>query len=130
MRSVNMVDADDIRPTDFEYRLCSNRLYSGFRLRRLGDHAFLRLMWQEGEGYAEYIDIFGLEPAGLGFDLVGRTAQATPNHLLAEKLAGEGAQAHDVGDGFGIPTLGEHPNGNHALNLLAGFPRLSNGVHL
>ncbi len=42
--------------------------------------------------------------------LVGCASQAAADHLLAQELAGEGAQAHDVRHRPGIPPLAQHPD--------------------
>ena len=87
-------------------------------------------MRQESERHAENVDVLWIEQACVRVGLIGGPTQAASDDLLAEQLAGEGSQAHDVGHGFRIPTLGQHPYGNHLLYLLAGFPNLPHGVHL
>ena len=95
-------------------------------------------MREECERNAEDVDVlrlkeFDLLPGhrvGLFFRFVGGTTQAASNHLFTQQLAGEGAQTHDVGDGLGVPALGEHPDGNHVLYVLAGFADLADRVHL
>ena len=82
-------------------------------------------MRQEGERYAEDVDVLRLEQAGLRVDFVGGAAQAAAHDLLAQELAGEGPQAHDVRDRLGVPALGEHAHGNHILNLLTRFAELA-----
>ena len=41
----------------------------------------------------------------------------------------EGSQAHDVRYRLGIPTFGEHPDGNNLLNVLAGLSGSAHCVH-
>ena len=72
----------------------------------------------------------GIEQAGVGIDFVGRAAKTAAHDLLAEELAGEGAQAHDVRHGLGVPAFREHADGNHVLNLLARLADLPDGVDL
>ena len=112
----------------------SNSAFSGIgSIARLGRRRRWRrpvaaLVRQEGERHAEDVDVLGLEEAGLGIHLVGRAAQAPPDHLLAQELAGEGPQAHDVRHGLGVPAFGEHPDRDHVLDLLArlaGLPTVS-----
>ena len=52
------------------------------------------------------------------------------HHLLAEELAGEGPQAHDVGHGLGVPALGEHSHRDDVLDPGAGPPRPTHRVPL
>ena len=60
---------------------------------------------------------------------VAHAAQAAAHDLLAEELRAEGADAEDVGDGVGVPALGEHGDGDHALDVLAELAGLADGVH-
>ena len=87
-------------------------------------------MGQEGKRHAEDVDVFGIEETRFGIDLVGRAPQSPAHHLFAQKLACEGAQAHDVRDGLGIPSFRKHPDRYNVLNLLAGLAGLPNGIHL
>ena len=63
------------------------------------------------------------------FGGVARAPKATAHDLLAEKLGAESAHAEDVGDGVGIPALGEHGDGDDALDVLAQLAGLADGVH-
>ena len=74
-------------------------------------------------GTPKMLTYSGSNSPDLGVDLVGRAAQAAADHLLAEELAGEGAQPHDVRHGLGVPAFREHPDGDHVLDLLAGLAR-------
>ena len=60
---------------------------------------------------------------------VAHAAQAAADDLLAEQLRAEGADAEDVRHGVGVPALGEHRDGDDALDLLAELARLADGVH-
>ena len=60
---------------------------------------------------------------------VADAAQAAADDLLAEELGAEGADAEDVGDGVGVPALGEHRDRHDAADLLAELARLADGVH-
>ena len=82
----------------------------------------------EGERHAVDLGILRLEHA-LVVGGVAHAAQAAADHLLAEQLRAEGAHAQDVGDGVGVPALGEHGDGDHALDLLAELAGLADGVH-
>ena len=86
-------------------------------------------MGQERERHAEDIDVLGLEQAGVFIDLVARAPQAAPDHLLTQKLAGEGTQPHDVGDRLGIPPLAQHADGDDLLDLFAGLAPPPHRVH-
>ena len=88
------------------------------------------LVRQEREGHAEDVHELGIEEAGLGSTLVARAAQPAPHHLLAEELAREGAQPHDVGDGLGVPALGEHRRRRSRSGRRPGLARLPDRVDL
>ena len=61
--------------------------------------------------------------------IVGLAAQRAADDLLAKKLRAEGADAEDVGDGVGVPPLGEHRDRDDAADRLAELARLADGVH-
>ena len=63
------------------------------------------------------------------FGRVADAAQAAADDLLAEQLGAEGADAEDVGDGVGVPALGQHRDGDDAADLLAELARLADRVH-
>ena len=107
-----------------------HRLDGRLRFRRRGRTVLPALVGQEGEGHAEDVDVFRLEQLRIRVHLVGRTAQAAPDHLLAEELAGEGAETHDVGDGLRIPALRQHPDRNHVLYPLARMTGAAHRIHL
>ena len=44
-------------------------------------------------------------------------------------MGAEGADAQDVGDGVGIPALGEHGDGDNAADGFAELALLADGVH-
>ena len=56
-------------------------------------------------------------------------AQAAADDLFAEQLGAEGAHAQDVGDGVGVPSLGEHGDRDDAAHRLAQAPLAADGVH-
>ena len=82
----------------------------------------------EIEGNAQDIGIFDIEQA-LFVQIVGLAAQRTANDLLAQKLRAEGANAQNVGDGVGIPALGEHGDRDDAADRFAEAAVLADGVH-
>ena len=61
----------------------------------------------ELERDAVHVGVLGGEEAVL-VGLVGAAAQAAADDLLAQELGAERADAEDVGDGVGVPALGEH----------------------
>ena len=87
----------------------------GLRRRRLGD---LRRAG-EIERDAHDVGIFDVEQAGLGVEVIRLATQAAPDHLLAQKLGAEGADAEDVRHRVGVPAFGEHRDRHHAADLLA-----------
>ena len=95
--------------------------FGGCRLRhhRLGG---------EVEGDAHDVGIFDVEQAVL-VQLIGLAAQAAADHLLAQELGAEGADAEDVGDGVGVPAFGQHRHRDDAADLLAEPARAADGVH-
>ena len=86
-------------------------------------------MRQESERHTEDVHVFRIEKPGIGIDLIGGAAKATANHLLAEKLTGEGPETHDVRHGFCVPALREHADRYHVLNLLTRLAPLTDGVN-
>ena len=80
--------------------LLDDRLDLGLRWRWRRRRTVLRFVRQESERHAEDVDVLRLEQACLWVDLVRYAAEPAPDHLLAEQLAGEGAQAHDVRHGL------------------------------
>ena len=60
---------------------------------------------------------------------VAHAAQGAADDLLAEQLRAEGPHAEDVGDGVGVPALGEHRDADDALDVLAELAGLADGVH-
>ena len=82
----------------------------------------------EVERDAEDVRVLDVEEAIL-VGVVRLAAERTADHLLAEKLRAERADAEDVGDGPGVPALGEHGNGDDAPNRSAERTRLADGVH-
>ena len=82
----------------------------------------------EGKGHTINFGVFRVEMPLL----VGGIAHATQppsDHLFAKQLRAEGAHAQNMGDGVGIPTLGEHRDADHALDVFAELAGLAYGVH-
>ena len=69
------------------------------RLRRRARH----FLWLGGkvEGNAEDVGVFGIEQSVV-IQLIGLAAQASTNHLLAEELRSECADAKDVGEAMRV----------------------------
>ncbi len=117
----------DAREADFErvalgpHGLDLDRLAR--RLRRRDDR-----LGREVERNAEDVGVLDVEQALL-VQVVGLAAQRAADDLLAEELRAEGADAEDVGDGVGVPALGEHRDRDDAADRLAEPARLADGVH-
>ena len=94
------------------------------RLRRRGDHGTGR----EVERDAEHVGVFDVEHV-LFVQVVGLPAQRPADHLLAQELGAERAHPEHMGDGAGIPALGQHRDGHHATGVAAESARLSDRVH-
>ena len=80
------------------------------------------------EGDAQHVRVLHAEQA-LVVQLVGLAAQGAAHHLLAQELGAEGAHAQNVGDGVGVPALGEHGDRDHAADGTAQGAFLADGVH-
>ena len=95
-------------------------------LRRLwrGDHRPGR----EIEGDAEHIGVFDVE-AIFFVQLVGLSPQRPADNLFAEQLGAKRAHAQHVGDGVGVPALGEHGHRHHAAHGVAEAPGFADCVH-
>ena len=119
--------AFDAREADFErvalgpHGLDLDRLAR--RLRRRDDR-----LGREVEGNAEDVGVFDVEEPFF-VQVVGLAAQGAADDLLAQKLRAEGANAENVGDGVGIPALGEHRDGDDAADGAAELAGLADGVH-
>ena len=87
------------------------------RLRRRDDR-----LGGEVERDAEDVGVFDVEQAFL-VQVVGLPAQGAADDLLAQELGAEGADAEDVGDGVGVPALGEHRDRDDAADRLAELVR-------
>ena len=72
----------------------------------------------EVEGNAEHVGVLCVEPP-LFVQLVGLAAQGAADDLLAQQLGAEGAHAENVGDGVGVPALGEHGDGDDTAHALS-----------
>ena len=55
--------------------------------------------------------------------------EAATDDLLAKKLRAEGAHAHDVRDGVGVPALGQHRHGDDATDVGTELAGAANRVH-
>ena len=93
------------------------------RLRRGDDR-----LGREVEGNAEDVGVFDVEQPFL-VQVVGLAAQRAANDLLAQELRAEGADAEDMGDGVGVPALGEHRDRDDAADGAAELAGLADGVH-
>ncbi len=90
------------------------------------DRARLRRR-QEAEGNAQDLGVLGLEHA-VRRRVVARAAERPADHLLAQELGPEGADAQDVGDGVGVPALGQHRDRDDAADVGAQAAGLADGV--
>ena len=117
----------DAREADFErialgaHGLDLDRLAR--RLRRGDDR-----LGGEVERNAEHVGVFDVEQALL-VQVVGLAAQRAADHLLAQELGAEGADAEHVGDGVGVPAFGEHRDRDDAADGAAELAGLADGVH-
>ena len=119
--------AADAREDDLQRRALLDRMDARDRL-RLGGLGDLR-RGGEVERNAHDVGVFDVEQAGLGVEVVGLAAQAAPDHLLAQKLGAERADAQDVGDGVGVPAFRQHRYRDDAANLLAEPAGAADRVH-
>ena len=104
----------------------SNRLHlHGLprRLRRRDDR-----LGGEVERHAEDVGVLGVEQA-VFVQVVRLATERAADHLLAEKLRAEGADAEDVGDGVGVPAFGEHGDRHDAADAGAELVLLADRVH-
>jgi hypothetical protein len=83
------------------------------RLRR-GDDGLGR----EVEGDAKHIGVFDVEQFLL-VQVVGLPPQGPADDLFAEQLGAESAHAEHMGDGVGVPALGEHGHRYDAADGIA-----------
>jgi hypothetical protein len=84
-------------------RTNSPDLYRLLRRRRRRDHGF----GCEVERHAEDVGVLGVEEPFL-VEVVGLAAERAADHLLAQQLRAEGADAEDVRHVVRVPALGEH----------------------
>jgi len=98
-------------------------------------HRFWRWLWRgddrlggEIERNGENVGIFH-DKQPLLIKFVDQAAQGAPDHLFAQQLRAEGANAEDMGDGVGGPTLGEHRHRHHAADRTPQLPRLADRIH-
>ena len=117
----------DARKTDFERvafgpdSLDLDRLAR--RLRRRDDR-----LRGEVERNAEHVGVLDVEQILL-VQVVRLAAQGAADDLLAQKLRAEGAHAEHVSHGVGIPTFGQHRDGDDAADIGAELAVLADGVH-
>ena len=81
------------------------------------------------ERHAQDLGVFRGEAAGGFAEVVGGAAQGAAGDLLAQQRGAELAKAQQMGNGAGVPALGEHPDGDDATDVFAGLSRLADGVH-
>ena len=117
-RLVDVVDAQHVGPGDLELRLSPGRARpassaSAAAAARPRPPSCGRKV----NGTPKMLTYSGSNKPGLRVHFVGGAPQAPPDHLLAQQLAGEGPQAHDVRDRLGVPALGEHAHGDDVLDL-------------
>ena len=93
------------------------------RLRRSDDR-----LGGEVEGDSKDVGILDVEQP-LFIELVRLPPQRPADDLLAEELGAEGPDAEDMGDGVGVPALGEHRHRDDTPNPAAERARLADGVH-
>ena len=82
----------------------------------------------EIKGDAKDIGVFDGEKA-LFVEFVGLSAQGPADHLFAQKLGAKGPHPKHMGDGVGIPTFGEHGDGDDTADLAPEGARFPHGVH-
>ena len=87
-------------------------------------------MRQEGEGHSKNVHVLRVEESSFGVKFVGGATKPAADNLLTQELAREGSQAHDVRYRFSVPSLREHSDRNHALNLLTGLADRPHGIDL
>jgi hypothetical protein len=117
--------ADQVGEADFEAGAFAQRAQRGV-FGRVDGAALAGL--EQLEGDADDVRVFGRELAGLRVDEVVAAAQRAAGDLFAEQLRAEGAQAHDVGDGVGVPAFAEHGDGDHATDVRAEGVGFADGV--
>ena len=86
-------------------------------------------MRQKGEGDSEDIDIFRRKHVTAFSQIIAGSAETTANYLLAEELTGKRAKSQNMRNRFGIPTFGQHTDGNDIADFLAAFAFLSNRIY-
>ena len=118
--------ADHAREDHFKRGALAHRRHARHLLGRI-DRRDLGLR-REVERDAHDVGIFDIEQS-FGIQIVGIAAQAAPDDLLAQKLGAEGANAEDMGDGVGVPSLGQHGDGHDAAHLFAKSPFLADRIH-
>jgi hypothetical protein len=117
--------ADEVGEADFEAGAFAQRAQRGV-FGRVDVAALAGL--EQLEGDADDVRVFGRELAGLRVGEVVAAAQRPAGDLFAEQLRAEGAQAHDVGDGVGVPAFAEHGDGDHATDVRTEGVGFADGV--
>ena len=83
----------------------------------------------KGERNAHDLGVLDIEQFAILARLIGQPAQASANYLLAQKLGAKGADPENVGDGVGVPALGQHRHRDDATDLLAEASLAPDRVH-
>ena len=82
----------------------------------------------EVERDAEHVGVLDVEEV-LVVQVIRLPAERAADHLLAQQLRAEGAHPENVGHGVGVPSLGEHRDGDHTADVSAQAAGLADGVH-
>src|SRR5271165_3985177 len=69
--------------------------------------------------HAKHLRGFFGEHLCLFVERIALAAQSPADHLLAEQLRTEWPQPHDMGDGIGVPALGQHGDRHHPIIVQA-----------
>ena len=105
LRAHHLVHAQDVGPFDLVHLPVGQGFDLHAGLGRRGWRPLAAGRHGHGQRHAKHVHKLGRVQARFRVDVVGHAAQAPANHLLAQQLAGEGAQAHDVRHGLGVPAL-------------------------
>lgn len=120
-RHVRVLDPYEVRPGDLELSLFPNGFDLAFRRRGRGDDLIAAFVGKKGEWDTEDVDVFRLEES-FRSHLVRGTSEAPAHDLLAQELARESAQPHDVGDGLRVPASESIPTEITFWMYSPGFP--------
>jgi exopolysaccharide biosynthesis WecB/TagA/CpsF family protein len=123
-----VVNANHVGPGHLELDLGSVREYRNLGIRPSRRHRRAGFVGQEGERDAENIHILRPKQLRSGLEFVAGSPEASANDLLAQQLAGEGAQAHDVRYCPGVPALAQHTYGDNVAKSAALLTRPAHRV--